>query len=608
MATDPHIVKPGSKLIPDGMSANDEIVSRRTIRSKTFDMGSGKRRVSVSPRPVHFRDDPVDDQEPWKDIDLTIEPISGSITLGMYGVTILKDGVGYSYQSNISGRVDVELIEIDGKNVNYNKMLVIFDGNEIFWYDVAKNLELSIFCGVGRVEIWKKLLNSQAPTKFKWRVRQWPGTCEFNAKSDGWDSTDGTRCRVEMINTVEPGTPTAEYDEFFYTEEWTGRVGRIVNPTTRVKDWDLNPVYPVTIDASTGDIHITNAVDDGYVNYQGNWNQNSIYCGKWTGIDADEGDAGFRFRSVGVPTGVTITSATLKMYKSGQANSPTFKLYMDKVANAASFSNNNIPDDFATKIGANTWAPAGGDAWKTFNITSTVQSVIDLTGWTSANNMRFGLFGDDTLTGIQNINVSVYNANEAILTIDYEEAGGEEITLTKTALALTGKVLLPEEEHILTKEALTLTGKAVGTAHVFNLVKTALGLTGKSFSTNVTFLFVKKALVLTGKTFTASTGEILTLTKTALTFTGKALHANMLYVLTKTALTLTGKSVATAMDVILTFTKTALTFTGKTLYMAEIFNFVKGTLLFGGKALGAAVAGAVIKGGLMRMGSRSTMD
>ena len=207
-------------------------------------------------------------------------------------------------------------------------------------------------------------------------------------------------------------------------------------------------------------------------------------------------------------------------------------------------------------------------------------------------------------------------------------AAGVTVTFTKTALAFTGKALLPEEEHILTKEALTLTGKDVGTIHTFAFVKTALtltgkallpeeqfilvkkalALTGKALSTNVTFLLVKKALVLTGKAMTATTGEILTLTKTALVLTGKALHANEIYILTKTALTLTGKAVSTAIDVIFTFTKTALTLTGKALFMAEIFNFITGTLLFGGKALGAAVAGAVVRAGKMVFGTGTTMD
>ena len=49
-----------------------EIVKTRTLTSKTFDLGSGRRRLTTAIGPVHYRVDPLDVKEPWKDIDRTL--------------------------------------------------------------------------------------------------------------------------------------------------------------------------------------------------------------------------------------------------------------------------------------------------------------------------------------------------------------------------------------------------------------------------------------------------------------------------------------------------------------------------------------------------------
>ena len=49
-----------------------ELVNARTLTSKTFDLGSGRRRLTTAIGPVHYRVDPLDVKEPWKDIDRTL--------------------------------------------------------------------------------------------------------------------------------------------------------------------------------------------------------------------------------------------------------------------------------------------------------------------------------------------------------------------------------------------------------------------------------------------------------------------------------------------------------------------------------------------------------
>lgn len=51
-----------------------ELIDLRTRTSKTFDLGDGKYAVDVSINSIHYKDDPDDPEEQWKDINTAIAP------------------------------------------------------------------------------------------------------------------------------------------------------------------------------------------------------------------------------------------------------------------------------------------------------------------------------------------------------------------------------------------------------------------------------------------------------------------------------------------------------------------------------------------------------
>uniref|UniRef100_A0A6M3KNE6 Lectin/glucanase superfamily protein n=1 Tax=viral metagenome TaxID=1070528 RepID=A0A6M3KNE6_9ZZZZ len=86
-----------------------EIVSRRTETSKTYDLGDGKRRLESRIGAIHYRDNYSDPSEQWKDIDLTW--VGNRIDKAPYELTL--DGQKITVRDKKSGEIStIELTEI----------------------------------------------------------------------------------------------------------------------------------------------------------------------------------------------------------------------------------------------------------------------------------------------------------------------------------------------------------------------------------------------------------------------------------------------------------------------------------------------------------------
>ena len=311
MTIDPRNVRPAlilygpsddERLREASFSPQNEVVALRREHSKTFDLGFGQYLARNSVGPVHYKEDPDDDKEAWKEIDLSIG-ISDKMEAACYKIDVLRSGgVGYTYVSRRGGRIDVELLEVGGKNPTWGSVVPRSQANQFFWDDVGKGLDMKLLLRPRSAEIFQQLDGPTSPRTLKWRVREDVSSeAEFRRSTAGADANGD---QLEILTNVGPETIVTvgdrTYREFEYTETWTGRVSRVIAAGSRQKAWFDDPVYPVIIDAATQEL-IQAGVDDGYGNNATSWV--SSYAGDWLwglftpyNVDAD---GGTRFRTLG---------------------------------------------------------------------------------------------------------------------------------------------------------------------------------------------------------------------------------------------------------------------------------------------------------------------
>jgi len=339
---DERFVRPAAILFSDGVSEQDEVVSSRRPNGKTFDLGGGRFRTRTALGAIHYKADPSSITEQWKPIDLAIDAL-GQVSAAPYTISISQTGIGYRYTSRRGGRIDVDLLQIDGEPVDVGRIRVRRDGNILFWNNAADGLDLKCQLRPAQAEVFKLLADAAAPRQFLWRVREdVRAECRFVRKTGGYD-VDGDPLEV-ACTAFDEHTVTDEgrtYREFLYDERWTGRVSRRVDPKTRQRDWFDDPVYPCVVDATTQE-NIVADTDDGYEFDDNTWGYalNSWYAGQ---LGAWRLNSGTRFQSLGVPQGATINSATIKIKVGKIAGSPSVTVRSDDVDDAPAWSANSRP-------------------------------------------------------------------------------------------------------------------------------------------------------------------------------------------------------------------------------------------------------------------------
>lgn len=430
---DEALVKPALLLAVDEPSAV-EIIAKRRYNAKTYDLGGGIFKSVGVLGAVHYKENPADPQETWKEIDLTIrDDAVGPDKIAdktFYDLKIFTDRVGYSYASRRGGQVNVELVEIGGQPVDTNRFTVRYEGNQLFWDDVADGVNLKIQLRPLSAEIFKQLADENAPRSFRWLVTESPDShASFRRASGGFDDK---RRHLEMLTTTTPITMTS----FFFDEEWTGRVAIKHDLSTRKKTWSDEAVYPVIIDAFTSENIAANA-DDGYeiAGYTG-WYSNPPHgygpantlsawiAGYWY-FETYFMHGGIRFRTLGVPQGATITNAQLKLQVAALGGAPQTRIYADDVDDAALWANGNLPSGIAKTAAWAAWS-ATATGTDTIGVTAIVQEIISRPGWASGD-IRFAalnqLTGPATDAWARVWDYAKAQANAAVLEVTYGVVG-----------------------------------------------------------------------------------------------------------------------------------------------------------------------------------------
>ena len=414
-----------------------EDVTRRGVFTKTFKLPRGKRHVSLSREPVHYRDD----FGRMAEIDLAWRPSdpatghSHEVVHAPYRAFVLAGKIGVRHESRAGGWLEMILTHVDGQAVSPLIPVTRVDGQTVFWDQVVPGLDLKLCTYPHKTEIFKQMAG---PHELTWAVEESEG---FKGKfDDAIIGNDGSGNRLEIVTSRDGGV---------FTEKWTGRVSKIKDPRTRQKGWvevDAGDI-PVIVDASIVET-IVNTADDGHdrqhvkhwtLTYGGEpedvtttaWDQvgyvtagvNNISTSTTTTVTTTYGSthrnawgwegyrwtAGLRFRSLNIPAGATIDAATLRVRKYRVATPAHIRIKGNDVDDAPVWSAGNPPHAAGKTSTSVAWSPTTTAVYtqtdtghlttsstypisrwvstSTLNVLGPVAEVLGRGGWASGNDL-----------------------------------------------------------------------------------------------------------------------------------------------------------------------------------------------------------------------------
>jgi hypothetical protein len=375
----PH-VKPGDQLLIDGLTHEQEVISRRTSHGKTFDLGSNKFRLRSGIMPVHFHDG-----KRWQDVDLTVRESNGLIICDTAGYEVRFDAVVPSaVLEGDQGEAEVALDKIGGKS-KVDAPSYRIEGNEII-YDYG---DYSIHAEVrpGAVEFYKLLKTPGAPRRFEWVVKNEKRRMKFSRKSSGQDAGKNN---LQMVTSSDGAR---------YIEEWTGKIGKVQDKKTRRKAWVDEAEYPILVDTK---VEVGVAADADDVTQASMLTTNNFRASVYGTVLLH---GGVRFQALNIPSGAVVVAAIIFVNSVGSivttaanGHGDKVKVYGDLTADAPAFSNSDLPSAIAKTTGKFTMPAAIVPGQKSIFMTQAVNSIVAQAGWAANNDMRFAFLQGGTVS------------------------------------------------------------------------------------------------------------------------------------------------------------------------------------------------------------------
>jgi len=385
-----------------------EIIEKRRPHCKVFDLGGRRRKLIASVAPLHYvRDGKIED------IDTT--PFRGDrhfeVTKAPYRLKIDPERPAYLYTNENGRQVEVELIEVGGAPIQAAQGIQE-DAGVIRWVNIAPQTDVMFKPLRKGIEALVVLYGPEAPRQWKWRVR---GEKELLLSPKGHDA------RQQVLELSH------QWDGDELTIEWAGRA------TSRQKlrqkqGFSEDIFWPVVIDPTINE-SIVNGADDVYTYYRPGFIDifNSTRATVFAGSSGSARDyAGFRFRSLGVPQGAMIQSASLSVDVTLAFQAVPVSVYGDDVGDAAAWSvSNRVRNITRTTAVANVTLSATGIY--PIPVTGIVQEIVARSDWASGNAMRFGMFPDGAGPPVGIAALEHATRTEAQLEIEYEEAAAARV-------------------------------------------------------------------------------------------------------------------------------------------------------------------------------------
>lgn len=441
-------------ILPDSVAGLPELTELRGLKSKTFQLPDGSRRLIVSKRRLHT---PADftawrNGQPTQllDVDDTLDDDGTQLTPRnlWYGMQIPKDQVGVRFLSRETGAwVAIRLIATNGTALGTIPTPVRV-GRKLIWHDVVPDLDIILDIREDNVELFKLLRSAVAPRRLLWQVtesaeRSIPldlvtkGHDNANMAEPTRDDLGPGRVRrnIEMAAPVLGAETTLANGAVTYSflERWTGRT--IALDANRVPSPSTDVVYPVLIDV-TLNLSIAANADDGDQGITTAWNNSYGSTGDHIIYDpsgtSNSYMPGWRFTSVTVPAGATINSATLTLTftRAGSSGAgPTATVYGHAADNSGAWGTSDGPKN-RTKTTANAAFGAWGGGLsvpftRNITVTTIVAEICGRGGWASGNALSlFATFTDGSSAAYQYIDdLAGGSSGIAALAIDYTSSG-----------------------------------------------------------------------------------------------------------------------------------------------------------------------------------------
>jgi hypothetical protein len=430
-----------------------EIISARTINSKTFDNGDGTYALDVVLGPIHYKDDHGDPDEPWKDIDTEIVPSpkpqwDWEVVKGNWHLLIREDtAIAVGKGGNWLGFRYTAFGYLDWASKDYailqarQAVTPVVDANTITWPGIFMGTDLEYIYTHGRFK--ENLYVSQATRD--WLAANPPSSygldnqtsylvgiieCDWQLQTFTPKAADGTAINWNNANEfIDSGVfwhhpvtdkiitalPLGEAWQVDDPSTWVDLRYRFYQHTdgthyllTGGKVTDLNALAPGTIvlDPSI-DEEVGASTDDCQAWYVGNpynaWSfgthDSKVWAGRYSSTSG-QGGGGMRFTGVSLDQGTTIengTHITFHARVTDSGNTVRSRIEGEDVDDAATFSSYSDYSGRSRTTASVNWDSIGSwtenSEYDTPEIKTVIQEIVNRGGWSSGNDMV--LFWDD---------------------------------------------------------------------------------------------------------------------------------------------------------------------------------------------------------------------
>lgn len=356
-----------------------EVIERRTSHSKTFHLNSNKYQCSTTLGPCHYRDS----EKQLQDIDLRCRDDRGAYLMDKapHTVRVAKNSPSYRYTGQL-GTISVELVAINDNPMARRELVreaptgALRRRESLSWQSIALDTDYQIIPTVSGCATLITLHSANAPRKWRWEIIG----DDILSPIVGHDA-NGYPLELLVTRIGE-----------FLDVTWTGRIydaKRLRKGARSV----LPPAYPVTIDPIVNEVIPSNANDAGSVaGFGSSFQANAANILQGYSTVVGSGWSGFRFTTIAIPQGATITAATLTFDISNTFGSPSSRFYADAADNPGVWATTDRMKNITKTAAFAAFAPIVTTNGFTIGATSVVQEIISRTGWSSNNAMRFAGF------------------------------------------------------------------------------------------------------------------------------------------------------------------------------------------------------------------------
>lgn len=404
VTVDPTIEVPGQPI--------QEIIDKRNQTSKTYSLPNSRFAWEGQIGPIHYKDSPGNPQEPWKEIDTVIQPVT-------------DPGLGYSFQNLTNSfksffkasSKDQDTVKYEGGGsyitfTNQDNELGALrsvegyaENNQFVYPDAYDNIDIKYSIGTSVLLEEFVLKGPRDVSKISQRVRF--SDAEYRQQQDGSINFYSTKTNELVWSFPKPKmyevNPRPNTDGFPSRFENFGLRYEIAKDgdgyvVTKVldqegKDWLNSPerVYPLVID-TTLDLQVGASADDCYrrlVNSSFNLTDfNGLRAGDYADGNQDY-SGGARFLNITVPQ-ATIIDLAYVSYRAAMlfGTIPTTYIEGEAADNPSTFSTAVNYDGRTRTTTVVTWTPAAWvtDTWyNSSEIKTVIQEIVNRAGFASGN-------------------------------------------------------------------------------------------------------------------------------------------------------------------------------------------------------------------------------